>query len=379
MACRKGNDSDLQVLAHECKKMNVDLKSPSINRGSVDFVVEYSEEEGKVGEIIYGLSAIKNVGEKAVYNIVNEREENGQYKSFIDFLKRVDLRLVNRKTLEGLIFAGAFDEIEPNRNKLFTNLERVVSYAQRYKTLPESQGQEGLFSMGKGGNEYEDSFILDDADDFPEVEKFNREKASIGFYLSGHPLENYREEIDKFTNLDFGVDVNELDFVSIGTAKMCGVISNLQLRISKRGKRFGTFDLVDFYGSGECIVFESTLTQTGDLIKDNALVFARGRADENGDSIKLVIEEILPIESLKERFSENIVIKIFEKENDVFDKLERIKSIISEHPGNCKLFFNVINNGSSQGWKSREYKLKPSEDLISNLKEIVGEGNLIIN
>jgi DNA polymerase-3 subunit alpha len=379
MACRKDSEAELQELSFECKKMNVDLGSPSINRGSVDFTVIYSDEEGKLGEIIYGLSAIKNVGEKAVHNIVQEREENGKYKSFVDFLKRVDLRLVNRKTLEGLIFAGAFDEIEPNRNKLFINLERIVAYAQRYKTLPESQGQEGLFSMGKGGDEFEDRFILDDAPEFPEVEKFNREKAAIGFYLTGHPLENYRDEIAMFTTLNFGVDVNEINFASLGTTKMCGVITNLQLRLSKRGKKFATFDLVDFYGSGECIVFDSILSQSDGLIKDNALVYVQGRADENGDSIKLVIEDILPIDNLKERFSENIVISLYEREDDVFDKLDRIKTLVSEYPGNCKLFFNVINNGSSQVWKSREFKLKPSGDLISNLKEIVGEGNLKIN
>ena len=87
----------------------------------------------------------------------------------------------------------------------------------------------------------------------------------------------------------------------------------------------------------------------------------------------------MPIESLKERYTENLVINVFEKEDDVFDKLEKIKDIVESHPGNCKLFFNVINNGSSQVYRSREFKLKPSGDLISNLKEIVGESNLKLN
>jgi DNA polymerase III subunit alpha len=378
MACRKDSDTELQELAFECKKMNVELKSPSINSGSVDFTVKYSDEKDKLGEIVYGLSAIKNVGEKAVNNIVLEREENGPYKTFLDFLKRVDLRLVNRKTLEGLIFAGAFDELEPVRRKLFINLERCTAYAQRYKTMPESQGQEGLFVMD-ADEDPDIHFILDDAEEFPETEKFNREKAAIGFYLTGHPLENYREDIDTFTTLNFGVDVNELNFASLGTVKMCGVITNLTIRASKRGNRFATFDLVDFHGSGECVLFGTLLEQKGELIKDDTLVYVQGKADENGDSIKLIIEDIMPIEGMKERFCENIVINIFEKETDVFDKLERIRTIVESYPGNCKLFFNVINNGSSQVWKSREYKLRPSGELISNLKEIVGESNLKIN
>src|SRR5690606_35787982 len=156
-------------------------------------------------------------------------------------------------------------------------------------------------------------------------------------------------------------------------------ITNLTLRASKRGNRFATFDLIDFYGSGECVLFGTLLEQKGELIKNDTLVYVQAKADENGDSIKLVIEDIMPIEKLKERFSENIVINIFEKEDDVFDKLERIHALAENHPGNCKLFFNVINNGSSQVWKSREFKLKPSMDLISNLKEIVGESNLKIN
>ncbi|MCB0721399.1 MAG: DNA polymerase III subunit alpha [Ignavibacteriae bacterium] len=379
MACRKDSETELQELAFECKKMNVDLLSPNINSGSVDFTVKYLDEGDKVGEIIYGLSAIKNVGEKAVQNIVEEREENGPYKSFVDFLKRVDLRLVNRKTLEGLIFAGAFDDIEPNRNKLYSNLERTVAYAQRYKTLPESQGQEGLFTMGKGGNEYEDSFILGDAPEFEKVEKYIREKSAIGFYLTGHPLENYKEEISLFTNLDFGVDVNELDFNSLGTVKVCGVISNFQPRISKRGKKFATFDLIDTYGSAECIAFESIIVQSGNFLKNDSVVYVTGRADENGDSIKLVIEDIFPMTQLRERLGSYALIKLNDKEDDVFEKLEKIKSVVSEYPGNCFLYFRVKNNGSYQDWKSREFKLKLSEDLISNLKEIVGESNLEIN
>jgi DNA polymerase-3 subunit alpha len=129
MECRKDDEVELQLFANECKKMKVDLKQPDVNLSMMDFSINYNKTDKYVGEIRYGLSALKNVGEKAAINIVNERKENGEYKSFVDFLIRVDLRLVNKKTIESLIHAGAFDSMEPNRNKLYLNSEAAAIYA----------------------------------------------------------------------------------------------------------------------------------------------------------------------------------------------------------------------------------------------------------
>jgi len=372
MEGRKDDETELWLLADECKKMNIKLRPPDINSGFTGFRVNYGENGG---EILFGLSAIKNVGEKAVDTIIKEREENGVFADFIDFLIRVDLRLVNRKTLEYLIFAGTFDTLESNRRKLFLNLERATLFAQRYKDKPQAKGQEMLFGVSENSSSKYMNFEIQDYDEFTQIEKFNNEKDAIGFYLTGHPLDKYRNLIENFITLNFGEDVNEIDFDKLGTVKMCGVISNLQVRDSKKGKKFVIFNLIDFYGSGECVAFSSLYETKQALFKESNLVFVEGKAEENGDKIKLLIENIMPIEKFQEKLANNVVVNLNLSGTD--DKLlEEIKLIAENNPGTCYLYFLASDNGSRKLYKSREYRIRPSTQVLDNLKNLLGENNI---
>jgi DNA polymerase-3 subunit alpha len=378
MECRKDDETELQYLAEECKRIKIKVRQPDINLSELGFNVYYDSDKDETGEIIYGLSAIKNVGEKATDVIIKERELNGDFKSFTDFLIRVDLRLVNKKTLEGLIQAGAFDSIDKNRRKLFYNLERATLYSQRYKEMPESKGQEGLFLAPKSNVNGHGDLKLQDYDEFPEIEKLNLERAAIGFYVSGHPLDKYRKDIKSHINLSFGSDASEEEIDRMGTAKMCGVISDLQIRSSKRGNKFVVFNLLDLYGTGECIAFSNLFESKQFLFKNDNLVFVEGKAEKNGEKIKLVVDNIYPIEKIHEQLGQNLTINIQEGKI-TFDELKRIKELIESHPGTCYLFFNIRGNGTKKIFKSKEFKVNPSSELISNLKKLVGEHNLNIN
>jgi len=379
MECRKDDETELQFLAEECQRMKIKVKQPDVNLSELGFKVFYNNDENETGEIIYGLSAIKNVGEKAADNIIKERELNGEYRSFTDFLIRVDLRLVNKKTLEGLIQAGAFDCIEPNRRKLFYNLERATIYAQRFKEMPESKGQEGLFLAAPGNNSAGlGDLKLQDYEEFPEIEKLNMERAAIGFYVTGHPLEKYRKDIKSHVNLSFGSDKSEDEIDRMGTAKMCGVISDLQIRASKRGNKFVTFSLMDLYGTGECIAFSNLFESKTYLFKNDSMVYVEGKAEKNGEKIKLVVDNIFPMERIHEYKGQNLTINISEDRTGV-EELKQIREAVDLHPGSCYLFFNITGNGTKKIFKSKEFKVNPSSELISNLKQIVGEHNLNIN
>lgn len=375
MEGRKDDETELQLLAEECTRMNIKVHQPDINLSNLDFNVVYDDSGGD--KIIYGLSAIKNVGEKAAENIITERDRNGKFKNLLEFLIRVDLRLVNKKTLEGLVYAGAFDEVEYNRRKLFNNLERATIFAQRIKEAPESKGQEGLFSNEPNVNGITDLKLID-YEEFPEIEKYNYEKTAVGFYLTGHPLDKYRKIIDGFVNLSFGDDVNEVDFRKLGTARMCGVIADLQVKSSKRGKKFVVFNLIDLYGTGECIAFSNLLDAKENLFRNDNLVFVEGKAEENGDKIKLIVEDIYPIDKFHETLATNLTLTIYEHKIDE-NGLNQIHKLIDENPGECIVYFHVVNNGSSKLLRSKFYKVKPTKELISNLKKIVGEDNLNIN
>jgi DNA polymerase-3 subunit alpha len=377
MGCRKDDETELQLLANECRKMKVILRPPDINESEMDFSIRYSAKEDSIGEILYGLSALKNVGEKAASNIMNERSQSGNYKSFIDFLKRVDLRLVNKKSLESLIFAGAFDSIENNRRKLFLNIERASFYAQKYSVSEEAKGQEDLFG-GNKTKEHIEEYIIENYPEFSESEKYSREKSAIGFYVTGHPLAKYEKDIENFVNLSFGEDPSELDFTKLKSVIMCGVINDIQIKISKKGNKFVVFNLVDFYGSGECIAFSKLYDSKVKLFENDTPVVVKGVPEENGDKIKLTVDEIYSIDTFLEIFTKNLILNIHEYKTEI-SKIENIKDLVELNPGNSNLFFNVINGSDPRTFKSKEFKIKATKELISNLKNIVGENNLKLN
>ncbi len=377
MEGRKDDETELQYLAEECSRMKIKLRQPDVNESFTNFKVKYTNTETKEGEIIYGLSAIKNVGEKASDSIVNERESNGPFKGLVDFLTRVDMRIVNKKTMEGLIFAGAFDSIGKCRRKLFENLERAMMFASKLKETPESKGQHGLFSDQPHHNGISE-LRLEDFEEYDETTKYNLEKAAIGFYLTGHPLEKYRRQIENFVNLSFGDDINEVEPSNLENAQMCGVISGLSIKESKRGNKFAVFNLVDFYGRGECVAFPKVYDLRKDLFSENKLVFVKGKAEESGDKIKLVVESLYSIEHFQETFGSNINL-ILESDKLGFPELEKIRKLVENNPGVCGLFFTVVENNGSKMYKSKEFKVTLSNELISNLKNILGEDNLRIN
>ncbi|NTW45275.1 MAG: hypothetical protein HGB14_12815 [Anaerolineaceae bacterium] len=191
-------------------------------------------------------------------------------------------------------------------------MERGTLYAQRYKETPEAKGQEILFTSDSNAPKRIDLKILD-FDEFPETEKFNLEKSVLGFYLTGHPLEKYRGIIKHFVNLTFGEDVAEIDFTKLGTVKMCGVISDLQVKSSKKGNKFAVYNLIDFYGTGECVAFSKLLEKKQWLYQNDALVFIEGKAEENGDKIKLIIENIHSIDTFQIQLANNVMLKIDKK------------------------------------------------------------------
>ncbi len=377
MECRKDDDAEHQQLANECRKMKIMLQPPDVNSSMTGFTVSYDESTEKDGAVVYGLSAIKNVGEKAAQCIVDERLRGGRFTGFVDFLRRVDLRLVNKKALEGLIFAGALDSIDKNRNKLFLNIERASLYAQRYNDTHEAKGQEGLFGPAEQ-SAVSDSAIVHDYPDFGESEKYNKEKAAIGFYITGHPLAVYEKQLTNLIDLTFGDDPAEIDFKKMKTVSMCGVISDLQIKVSKRGNKFAVFNLIDLFGSGECIAFGSLMESKKQLFEDNKLVGVRGTPEENGDKIKLTIDDISGIDAFIEMYSRNLVIAINGNISDP-EALQQIKLLVEEHPGTTKLFFAVNNGTAVRTFVSKEYKVRVCWELISNLKKIVGENNLTLN
>ncbi|MGB9696039.1 MAG: DNA polymerase III subunit alpha [Ignavibacteria bacterium] len=376
MDTRKDDESELQLLAEECKKLKIKLLPPDINQSDVSFKIIYGDTKQTSGQIVYGLSALKHVGEKPAIKIVEERNKNGPYKSITDFLLRIDSSLVIKRTVESLILAGAFDSIEPNRKKLLVNLEQILNYVNKNKSFKVAREQNPLFVDNLQPAEMQVP-NLQNVEDFSEIEKFKKEKEIIGFYLSGHPLEPHRKEVEKLVNFTFAEKSFAEEVDKLGTVRMCGVISNLEIKSSKKNNKFATFDLTDLYGTGNCIAFSSLYENKPYLFENDNIVVVEGKFTENGNSMKLLVEDIFSLQSFKENNIYGIIFDIneFHLNNDF---VEKIYSLSLQYPGYSHVFFRLTRKGTTELLISKDIMIKPTAEFLKAAKQLVGEKNLIL-
>ncbi|WP_459824326.1 DNA polymerase III subunit alpha [Campylobacter concisus] len=246
----------------EIKRINIDILPPSINKSSKEFsVVKNGDHDG----IIFGLGAIKGVGGAAIENIITEREANGEFKSMDDFVSRIDPFKVNKKVFESLIKAGCFDEFGFSRKMLMQNVENIIeackSAAQIRKNAVES-----LFGEDESMNDVKINFAtINDEFDIKQILKFEQE--SVGIYLSGHPLDDYKDEINK---IKYTLSSEFESLPQSAEILVVGKIEDFSTRITKSGKKMGTINVLDFHGNIEIAVFERELGNIEDIVKDEA-------------------------------------------------------------------------------------------------------------
>jgi DNA polymerase-3 subunit alpha len=386
--CRKDDMDEMVHLINECRRMKIKLSMPNINECFADFTIDDREEN----RILFGLSSIKNVGYNAVENVVNERIKAGNFRNFADFASKVDTRLVNKKTVESLIYSGAFDTLETNRHKLYTNFEHLMSKFGARKSDLES-GQYSMFTGEKSGKTMKDGeleSLMHDTDDWSDREKLSLEKSVLGLYLTSHPLADYEEEINKLSSFRFG-DLNDIENEKIDLSKnvrMCGIISGMKVKQSKKGNRFCVFNLEDFTGQGECIVFPKTFENFRELIQNDAIVSVYGRAEENGNTIKVIVDEIKPLTRASSNGSGSInisdkVTKItITIDSDSFEpeKILSVRNLFTKGGGNCNIFFDILKGKETyKKFEIENINVNYNKDTARQLAEIFGKNNIIIN
>ncbi|MBE2228762.1 MAG: DNA polymerase III subunit alpha, partial [Ignavibacteria bacterium] len=378
--CRYEDMDEMVLLINECKRMKITLSLPDINVCFKAFTINPEIEN----QILFGLTAIKNVGKTAVDNIIKERLEHGKFESFVDFASRVDPRVVNKKTLESLIYAGAFDCFDKVRKKFYDNYEAAM---HRYSVKKnESKGQSNLFDTGKKAAGIKDvifSKLSADYRDWSDREKLSLEKSVLGLYVSAHPLSDYENEISKLNPFKFSdvadVDSEEIDFKQLQRVRMCGIITDMKVKMSKKGNRFAVFTLEDFTGQGECVVFPKTYEQYREILVDDSIVTIIGKAEENGNSIKLIVDEIKPLtksaESAKQ--PEKILIKI---DSNSFDaaKLFQAKTIFSAHEGESIVEIHLKNGHKESQMELENVRIHYDKYTEKVLTEIFGKDNIIL-
>lgn len=324
------NTDKLLFFKDECKKSGMDVMKPDINKSGSDFVVED-------GSIRYALGAVKGVGEANMRAIVEEREAHGLYKDISDFIHRTDAKQINRRQLEHLIKAGAFDCLDKNRGKLFANIDTIVRHISSATELKTSE-QSSLF----GNDELHAPVKLADKPDWPELEKLKLEAEAIGFYLSAHPLDSYGKGMERL-----GVKNCSEVFRNIRTgdsikAKLAGCVNSFQKRISKSGNKYAFLEISDASGSFEGLLFSEALTRYEDVINSGLPLLVNVTIDKQTEenSPRVMINLVETLDKAISEVANGLIISV----NDV-GAVRGLKEILSkDRNGRNKIYIKPENN-----------------------------------
>ena len=292
-----GNSDKVVEYIRECNVIGIPVNPPDINKSFAKFSVEGDS-------IRFGLAAVKNVGVNIIENIVKEREENGEFKDFVDFAKRLDSKDTNKRVIESLIKCGAFDQISENRATLMAGYESVLESISmdRKKNV---QGQISLFdAFSTQVEEVSDIQIATNMPfvrEFTEKERLNMEKEVLGMYLSGHPLSEYKSELDRKTSINMKkineIKEDEANYMKLHDKEsiMGGMVIGKRIMTTKRNEIMAFITLEDLYGAIEVVVFPQTLKKFNILLNDDSIVLIKGSLSIDGDEIKLIAREIKDI------------------------------------------------------------------------------------
>jgi DNA polymerase III subunit alpha len=285
MSLDAGNTDKLQIFRREAQRLGVRIMPPSVNASGVDFAV-------KDGAILYSLAALKNAGAGAIAHIVAARDEGGSFASISDFARRVDGRALNKRALESLAKSGAFDSLNPNRAQVLAGVETIIAVAGR-ASAEAAAGQNDLFGSGPASGE----IVLAGREAWLPMEKLSNEFESIGFYLSGHPLDDFMRPLEKLGVETWAAFREKAVSRGASAAKLAGTVTHKQERRSKTGNKFAFVGFSDPTGQFEAICFSDTLALTRDLLEPGKAVIARVEADVEGEEVKLRLQGVEPVEA----------------------------------------------------------------------------------
>ena len=359
-----GNPDKVTLLLEDCRKLKIPVMVPDINRPSVKFNVDK-------GKIVFGMSAIKNVGVNAVKAIEDSHKNlNRNFKSIYDFTSNVDTRIVNKRALEGLVLAGAFDSVDGGRAKNFVAIESALSFGSKVQSAMENQ-KESLFGDIEAVDFTEP--ILPDVEGWDQKYALAKEREALGFYLSDHPLRKYEIEYNSFSTIKLG-DPDTYNFLD--SVRACGVVTSIRTRMDKSGKNMAFFTLDDFSGSCECIMFGKAYGELGSLIVPESTIMVIGKLESSGDAVKLHADDAISLDKVAQKFTKSIGI-LFDEEKHTPDTVKKIKAIFDKNDGKIPVWVYVKINGSSKRYIIQN-KVSVNEKLIQKLYEFLGEDSVAL-
>lgn len=367
-------------LMSECQAMNIPCLGPDVNDSEQKF------SANKKGEVRFGLSAIKGMGEAAATNIIAERHKNGQYKDIFDFVQRVNLSAVNRKAMESLALSGGFDSFGIRREQYFasnakgdTFVETLLRYGQVYQS-EQSSMQNSLFG-DMGGVEIQTPPVPD-CEAWSTMELLKRERELVGIYLSAHPLDDYAVVLNHMCNLhcpQIGREMDKKAFASIEELTFGGIVTSVSQRWTKNNKPFGIVTIEDFEGQGELALFGEDWTKWQSMLQEEYHIYITAqcvqRFRNNPDAYDMVIKKIEFLSDVKEKSIEKFTVYM---DSTMFNdaQLTDLETTLKNSTGNVPLYINIhdAKNNTNIQLYSRNITVDVNKKLLTSLDEMAEQG-----
>ena len=367
-------------LMSECQAMNIPCLGPDVNESEQKF------SANKKGEVRFGLSAIKGMGEAAATNIIAERHKNGQYKDIFDFVQRVNLSAVNRKAMESLALSGGFDSFGIRREQYFasnakgdTFVETLLRYGQVYQS-EQSSMQNSLFG-DMGGVEIQTPPVPD-CEAWSTMELLKRERELVGIYLSAHPLDDYAVVLNHMCNLhcpQIGREMDKKAFASIEELTFGGIVTSVSQRWTKTNKPFGIVTIEDFEGQGELALFGEEWTKWQSMLQEEYHIYITAqcvqRFRNNPDAYDMVIKKIEFLSDVKEKSIEKFTVYM---DSTMFNdaQLTDLETTLKNSTGNVPLYINIhdAKNNTNIQLYSRNITVDVNKKLLTSLDEMAEQG-----
>lgn len=373
------NTDKVVILIAECQDMKLEVCSPNINVSNLHFTVN------EQGEIVYGIGAIKGVGEAAIEDLLRERKENGPFKGLYDLCKRVDLRKVNKRVFEALIRGGAFDVFNANRASHMAELPTAIKVAERHVKMTEV-GQNDLFGLAVNAETSEDE-VKDYSANVPpwsEKERLAFEKLALGLFLTGHPIDEYSAELKNITH---GSIAHILASVEGSRGKsdtrLAGLLVGMRTRQDRKGRTMGFATLDDKSARVDVAIYSETFETYKDLLKGDDILIVEGSARMDGYSgmLSITADKLLSMEQARENFARCLMLDWDSVHSAVKgrDFLHKLQEIIQPFSGGqCMVVANYLASSAKASVQLGDaWRVHPTDELMIRLRRLIGRDDAV--
>ncbi|HEY6466169.1 MAG TPA: DNA polymerase III subunit alpha [Candidatus Acidoferrales bacterium] len=365
LTAETGNTEKVVKYINESRGMGITVLPPDVNSSEMNFTPTGND-------IRFGLAAIKNVGENTVKGILAARESLGKFASFYEFVESVDSRLLNKRVVESLVRAGALDGLGAHRAQMFTAIDRAMERAQKLQRAKES-GQHGLFG-GAAAAAAPPPEVLPETDEWPEHELLNSEYATLGFYISGHPLDKYAGRL---------ADLKAVDIASIEGRRnkenviVAGIVVQSRPMRSRRGARWAIVTLQDRTSVIEAMVFPEAFGKLEPILKPATPLLVKGAVLAEDVGTRLTVEDARPLEQVIDRPPSLLRVRVPVATLGA-GAMERLDQLFASRPGRCRVEFELVLDDGAAATQQTSKAVKADQDLIARVKEICGEDSVVV-